>query len=352
MHMRFRLNLLEHTKAVGRWAQARGARAAVNTADVSLIVQRGERVLTLHPQFTGKRDGKRIMYFDNPDRHAVGFVGWLPYRPQCWPISTSKLAFKAAARELGLRTPAYWDHGAHVAHGAHGAEVNMSFPFPFLVKRARGAFGYGMRGPFAATTAGAITLAEGEYLEQFMWGRIARAWYWREQLAVLEVFAMPVVTGDGQRSYRDLLRARCTECPDDYADIAALQGVAPDDVVPTGRAVVCEYRYVSPLNPTLYANHNRLPELRGTRLAARFEEAGRRLWSKVVSQGVPQTVSPVAAAAPSGDAARVPQVGFVLDAIVDDEDQPWLLEINSNAQVHPDLYAPMLDALLPQEGAR
>ena len=35
----------------------------------------------------------------------------------------------------------------------------------------------------------------------------------------------------------------------------------------------------------------------------------------------------------------------MLDAIVDAHDRPWFLEINSNAQGHPDLYGAMLDQL-------
>ena len=44
------------------------------------------------------------------------------------------------------------------------------------------------------------------------------------------------------------------------------------------------------------------------------------------------------------------QLGFVLDAIVDAQDQPWFLEVNSNPQWHPDIYAPMLDGLCGIQG--
>ena len=71
MNLRFKTNLLEHTKAVGQWAQARGARAAVNTADVSLIVECRGRVQTLWPQFVGRRQGDRLSYFNVADHHAV-----------------------------------------------------------------------------------------------------------------------------------------------------------------------------------------------------------------------------------------------------------------------------------------
>ena len=137
---------------------------------------------------------------------------------------------------------------------------------------------------------------------------------------------MPMVTGDGVSSYEGLLRRASTEVPEDFATIARLQGVAPADVPPAGTAIACDYRYVSPFNPTLYANANLLPRLRGSVLAERFADAGRRLWPRI--PGPPSQ-----------------QVGFALDAIVDAHDQPWFLEVNSNPQGHPDVYAPMLDGL-------
>ncbi len=313
MSLRFKTNLLEHTKAVGLWAQARGVQASVDAVSVALHLRQGDRALTLHPQFVGKRDGHKLVYFDVADRFAVGFVGWLPYKPQAWDISLSKLAFKATASALDIATPAHWlDTDAVSA--------------PFLVKRERGAFGYGMRGPFRASEAAGLALTDGEYCEEFKWGRIARAWYWSGQLAVLELFEMPLIHGDGHSRCEALLQRAGAEAPDDSAAVLALQGLALADVPAAGRTIVCDYRYVSPFNPTLYTNSNCLPRLAGSALAQRFADAGQRLWPRI-----------------PGPPGR--QVGFVLDAIVDAQDQPWFLEVNSNAQGHPDLYAAMLDGV-------
>jgi len=317
MSLRFKTNLLEHTKAVGLWAQARGASASVDAVSFALHVRLGERALTLQPQFVGKRDGHKLVYFDAADRFAVGFVGWLPYKAQAWDISLSKLAFKAAARDLDIATPAHWTQADAVSA-------------PFLVKRERGAFGYGMRGPFRASEAAALALADGadqiEYCEEFKWGRVARAWYWSGRLAVLELFEMPQISGDGVSTCETLLQRAGAEAAEDSAPLLALQGLALGDVPAAGQAIVCDYRYVSPFNPTLYSNSNRLPRLAGSVLAQRFADAGQRLWPRI-----------------PGPPGR--QIGFVLDAIVDAQDQPWFLEVNSNAQGHPDLYAAMLDGL-------
>ena len=319
MNLRFKTSLLEHAKAVGAWAQRNAARTVIDAVDLSLSIRFESREFRLHPQFVGRRDGKQLVYFDVPDQFAIGFVGWLPYKPQAWDISLSKLDFKAAARDLDIPTPAHW----------RGPEAVSA---PFLVKRERGAFGYGMRGPFKASEARRLALADGEYCEEFKWGRIARAWYWCGRLAVLEVFPMPAITGDGATSYEALLKHTGLDLPPDFANVARLQGVEPADVPTAGRRIVCDYRYVSPFNPTLYENSNLLPRLAGTPLAQRFGEAGERLWPRI-----------------PGPPGR--QVGFVLDAIVDAQDQPWFLEVNSNPQWHPDIYAPMLDALCGLQGA-
>jgi hypothetical protein len=320
MSLRFKTNLLEHLKAVGVWARTHGVAAHVRAGDMALLLQHEAHTLVLLPQFVGRRDGHRLSYFAEPDEHARGFVGWLPYRPLAWPMSTSKLVFKRLAASLGLAVPAVFDR-ADVA------------TVPYLVKRDRGAFGDGMHGPYRPGHDAPPPLAAGEFCEAFHHGRIARAWYWNGQLAVLELMPMPQVHGDGQQTLLALIGAASPEPLEDTtaaARLAALQGLALGSVPAAGQAVLADYRYVSPLNPTLYANHNLLRQP-GTpaALVQAFADAGSALWPHI-----PGAVGP---------AGR--QAFFVLDAIVGADQRPVFLEINSNAQGHPDLYAPMLSAL-------
>jgi hypothetical protein len=340
---RFKTNLIEHTKAVAAWARRHGARAVVDAISFTLTLNVQGQSFVLHPQFVGKREGGQWLYFDQPDAFAMGFVGWLPYKPLAWDISLSKLAFKQLAHELGLATPAHWlalpampalpELPAPQAPARGEARGEAGVDVPCLVKRVRGAFGYGMRGPFSpadlALELQQRPLVSGEYLEAFCWGRIARAWYWSGQLTVLEVFDMPRLQGDGKSPVLELLQRRAVEVPEDLEALLRLQGVGGDTVLPQGQELVCDYRYVSPLNPTVYTNHNVLRRAAGSTLVQRFEAAGRLLWPRIP--------------APSGAAGR--QAGYVLDAIVDSHDEPWFLEINSNAQGHPDGYAAMLDQL-------
>lgn len=323
MSLRFKTNLLEHARAISLWARAHGAQAFVDLLDLRLGVQRGRRGADFCPQYVGHRANGSLGYFPKLGPHCIGFVGWLPYPRQQWrPLSTSKLAFKALAGSLGLRTPEHWRDAA-------AAEA------PFIAKADRSSFGYGIRGPYlpAAGRDGTVRLRAGEFAEAFKTGRIARAWYWAGRLAVLEAYPMPRVTGNGRDSFMRLLAAGLgagQPLPAGVAEVARVQGFEPASVVPAGRSLIADFRYVSPLNPTVYANHNLLAATagdEGRRIAEPFVAAGRALWPHI----------PGASDRP---------MAYVLDAIVDDRDTAWFLEINSNAQLHPDLYPVMLQGLL------
>jgi hypothetical protein len=320
MNLRFKTNLLEHMKSVGAWAQASGARCSVDPSTLALNVQVGPTRFALQPQFVGKRDGAQLSYFSIADQHAVGFVGWFAHPLQSWDLSTSKLLFKRRARELGIATPRFWSSTAQA-------------DAPFIIKRSRSSFGQGILGPFAIGDAKALqySMVEGDYIDEFKTGRIARAWYWCGQLAVLELFDMPSVTGDGRSSFAQLLakalNGGLSDLPKDFNTIAAWQRINPAQVVPAGKKLLLDYRYVSPFNPTIYGNYNRFAELKSSAIAQVFAQAGQKLWPRI----------------PIHDTK---QAAFVLDAIVDDNDQAWFLEINSNAQLHPDIYPTMLTSLV------
>lgn len=319
MNPRFKINLLEHAKVISAWARTHDAKAFIDLADLALAVQRGRRAVQFTAQFVGRRDDGHLGYLSWLGPACIGMVGWLPYPIQQWPISTSKLAFKRTIAELGYRSPATWVEAASVDE-------------PFIVKGDRSAFGDGIRGPFRADDAGTTwpALQPGEFAEAFKPGRIARAWYWAGALHVLEIFEMPRLTGNGRDDFEATVRSLLgagQPLPEGIVDLGRLQDAGPGRPVPKGLSLIADFRYVSPLNPTVYTNHNDLVRWRGTRVADTFATAGAALWPLLPG------------------AAQRPMV-FVLDAIVDDRDEVWFLEINCNAQLHPDIYAPMLDTLL------
>lgn len=320
MNPRYKTNLLEHAKAVAQWARSHGAHSAIDGDDLTLRVRRGPREVLLRPQFVAIRAGGRMAYVATPEPTAIGMVGWFGYPVQGWPISKSKREFKRVAAQLGIDVPPWWSDSREATG-------------PYLIKPDGSAFGYGIRGPFApGSTDPRARTGEGEYADAFKSPRIARAWYWGATLAVLELFDMPVLTGDGTHTFTALLQqalAADATLPAGHADLATLQGHAADAPVPAGTRVLVDYRYVSPFNPTVYANHNVLARIDGSPLHRRFAEAGRLLWPLLPGAGERR-------------------MAFVLDAIVDNAERAWFLEINSNPQLHPDLYPVMLSDLLPE----
>lgn len=86
---------------------------------------------------------------------------------------------------------------------------------------------------------------------------------------------------------------------------------------------------MSPLNPTAHANHNLLNE----------SFAGAGALAADVRQAFVNTGRLIEEHLPGHPERRR---AYVLDAIVDNDDRVWFLEINCNPQLHPDIYPMML----------
>jgi hypothetical protein len=317
MSIRYKTNLLQHALSIRAWLAQHGGSAQMDLQDFRLHLRCLGREQVLLPQYVGAREGK-LFYSRDITPYTSGFVGWLPYGMKTWPGAGQKLAFKAGMTEAGIPTPPYWFDLAQVDAGC-------------IFKKSFSSFGYGIRGPYlpAHIRLMRLQLEEGEYAERFMFGRIGRAWYWDGQLAVVEMFEMPTVVGDGASSFEALLRRRIGEMndlPHQHAQVGRLQGFEPGDVIARGHRVVADFRYVSSLNPTVYENSDRLPELAGSVIAAQFAAGGDAAYRLIPPETQPSTM-------------------FVLDAIVDADDKVWFLEMNSNSQVHPCIYPAMLARL-------
>jgi len=316
----FKRNYLQHALAVSRWLGQHGASAGINPATYVMDIRLGGRTVRFFPQFSTLASDGLPAFFPELIDGVSGFVGWLPYFNKRWPIAQDKLAFKLFARAQGLRTPAW--------SGLNGPGIDR----PVLVKRQLSTFGRGMSGPFL--TGGDTVLGTGDYLEAFITGRIIKAWYWNSTPIVVEAAHMPTVTGDGASSLRTLIAANLKErgiWPDGLDALARLQGLELDTIVPTGNAVLSDYRYMSPLNPTHHVDHNVWPAARNSALGTQLLSAGE-----------------VCAAAIPGD-VRGGGTMFSLDGIEDAEGRLWFLEANCNPQLHPACYAWMLNAIFERK---
>lgn len=318
MHYIFRV--LKHLDRIRSWTRRHGADMDLNAASLTLTIQLDGREVRLSPRFVGEHNGS-LSYFSEY-RGEGNFIGWLPYEMKRWDISTDKRLFKQYALSAGLRVPATWSEG-----GPSGVD--------FIIKPAIGSFGMGIRGPYGIrnTPGGDVNLRDGEFFEQFINGRSAKAWYWNGVMQVLEVLDAPYLIADGKRSLQDIAAQRRGNFdPDIYLDsslgVLAYQGYMPSSVPAEGTRVMLDFRYLSPYDPVNLDNRNILSNVSAS-VAAQFGFAGPLLY-----RGIDEKV-------------RQNSI-FTVDAVVDGADRVWFLEMNSHPMVHPDVYPAMLDSAFRQ----
>lgn len=326
--VQYKLRLLNHAMAIQALLPRYGARASMSLETFSLEVRAGGRRVRFAAQFYIVSDAHEARYAIESEGRAFGFIGWLPYFNKRWPAATGKFAFKAFCAEHDLPTPAY----------SRSSPAGMP---AFLVKNDRSSFGRGMRGPFRADGPGLPqSLGEAEYYEQFIAGRILKAWYWDERLVCLEAVEPPTVKGDGKSTVRALIERRLRKADgqppwDRYACCAAFHGVDLDSVLEPEREIFVEILYGSRLHPSQPQNTNCLAEEKKSTL-------GRQLaaWGPALLASVPPQLRGVGTM-------------YTVDAMADAADKVWLLEMNCNPTVHPDTYAGMFEGLfraLPAPG--
>lgn len=316
----FKRNHLQHALAVSSWMQAQNAVGGQDPRSVVMEITRGEQTVRLLPQFDAETENGMV-FVNQLSPGVTGFVGWYPYPPKGWPIAQNKITFKEFARRSGLRTPA-WSRNIEDVKGA------------VLVKREVSSLGAGQRGPFMMAKPPAprvdLRLADNEFCEQFIVGQLLKAWYWCDELAVVEVVNMPSVQGDGQSTVRQLMQALTGRMDLEPSEaLLSIQGVSVDDVLRLGRSVIVDYQFLALSNPSLYADYNCRERIRGTPFEAQLQQAGRLCWAEV-----PETSRGVGAA-------------MTLDGVIDAQGKVWFLEVNCNPRLHPAFYAPMLSSLLP-----
>jgi len=317
--LRYKTNFIRHNYALRDVLAKKGGTATIDVGSMEVIARINGKDIMLHPQFVVlRRDGK-MHYSQQLSDDVVGFFGWLPYLMRMWPLGQDKLAFKQYIAAQGLTTPR-WDQDP--------AQVD----FTCIIKATQSSFGYGIRGPYLPDelTSNETVLQKGEYYEQLTFGRISKAWYWNDRLAAIELFDMPTIKGDGRHTLIELVRdavGKGGSVPSAIDRIARVQGVGIDDVLAPGKAVVGDYRYVSPLNSTVYKNYNVLAQIKESDVYAQFEHIGRVLYAGITAQNKPNTA-------------------YSVDSVVDVDNRVWLLEMNCNPQLHPDVYSVMFETLL------
>ncbi|MEA3194557.1 MAG: hypothetical protein QOD26_2890 [Betaproteobacteria bacterium] len=325
--MSYMYDLIDHVAAVKACGEQLGFRAAVGISNLALDIEKSGIHVRFQPRFVyldEKRGGFNYTPYFRPG--VLGFCGWLPYFNKVWPIALDKLAFKEFVRERGLRTPQWWTSSAR--------DVT-----DFIVKAKSGSFGQGMRGPFRALDgSGEVqALRDGEFYERLIAGTIVKAWYWNAEPRCLELQPQPRLTGDGKRSIRELIVAylgqadpkadRWMKYQVGFSQLFAWQGKTLDSVLAAGESVIASIRYASTLQQAHQDNRNVLAIHADAPLGQELRDIGETL-----RQAIPEELRQ--------------GVLFTVDGVLDDDGKLWLLEMNPNPTIHPDVYPAMMKSVL------
>ena len=313
-----RLDLLWHCWKVHSCLAELGGEASLDLTSFMLEVRARNRYYRFYPRFLF-RSGDRVVFADRLGGNIDGFAGWLPYVNKRWPTGSGKLAFKQFCLDRQLPTPRCWRYPA--------AEMQA-----FLIKHDESSCGLGMRGPFARYDRGdpRHALQGEEYYEEFVPGRMIKAWYWEERLVSVESETMPVIAGDGTSTVRELMdRAKRHGMRlnwEPFDDIARFQGMQLDTVLPKGETRLADFRFASPLIQAVLDKAPTLERHKDFPFVEELARAGRILW-----QGIPENLRPATL--------------YTVDAIAGDDGQLSLLEMNCNPAVHTEVYPFMLERL-------
>lgn len=312
---------IKHLHPIREWALANGAEMLIAPETFEMTIRFEGRRVVLIPRFVREHQGRTIYQRDFTGEGD--FIGWMPYPVKSWPISTDKTLFKDYALANGLRVTASWTEGPPLAAD-------------YIIKPAIGSFGVGIRGPFGplAPLSDEIALPEKSFCEQFIRGRSAKAWFWNGEPVALEVLTPPQMIGDGRRTLREIAAQIRGNFDlkmnlDESIQILAWQGYHPDEIVPDGVNVMLDFRYLTPHDRVTLKNRN-VWDQTPAEITAQFCYAGPLLY-----RGIPGAI-------------RRNSV-FTLDAVIDDDDRVWLLEMNSHPMIHPNVYPAMLASMFADD---
>lgn len=314
----YQIFLMNHLRAIEQWAEFRRATASIQIPGSVLRVQWRNRTFDFQPQFlVGKPSGGYTAGLQLTDK-AFGFAGWLPYFNKRWDAGCGKLAFKQFAEREGIPTPAY--------SFVQGEFTNV------LVKREKSSLGEGLRGPFRSVSPASerTRLRDGEYYENFIFGRVFKVLYWNAKPVCADLFEMASVIGNGQQTIgelvRDLERGRAQMMPQELLEtMIEYQDWTLNTILQPGERCFADCRFGSPLFKPGTANENVLTTI-NAELRNKFEQAG-----QILERSIPQ--------------AFRRNTAFSADGVVADDGTIWFLEMNCNPMLHPDAYPAILDSL-------
>lgn len=322
-------NFLDHVRCLRQAVLEKGGDLIITGDSMQALIRHGMTHWMLQPQFLATINGV-TQYTPTFVDEASHFAGWLPYRNKRWPIANDKLTFKRFAESAGLRTPEF----------SSDPRADLS---DVVVKRAASSFGAQVQGPFRSSRERMIDVAQGEYYERFVEGRLLKIWYWDAEPVCVELDNMPSVAGNGIATVGELMirRVSMTKLQNDEDKQRLLDrseallryfDVATTTVLAAQSRQIVEFRYGSDL---MHQYDRKVIDLQTTALTP---------WMTSLRSIGQQLHGAIPDAERNGTA-------FTVDAVLDRQGEVWLLEMNSNPTIHPLVYPKLVASLMPAEPA-
>jgi hypothetical protein len=308
---------MHHFRELWAAMEKQGFQGSIRVKDFKLAVANHQNVLELHPQFVAKVNGQKC-YVQAPSSKIEAFSGWRENSVRRWDISTEKILFKNYIVHCGLPTPKFCLDSSKQLDNV-------------IIKTSRSSFSRGIRGPYLSSKDAKIDPSKGEFFEQLVMGRIVKIWYWNEKPVAAELLEMLGVFGNGKSSIFELLethRVMIGESPVNYDALVpflSLQGISLETIPRSGQEIKVDFKYASIFPMSYRARDIRIGEEEFFGLEDFLKDVGANLWL-----AIPEEI-------------RYNLV-YSVDAILDDKNKLWLLEMNSNPYVHPYVYPHMLQA--------
>jgi hypothetical protein len=309
-----KLVFMHHLDAVQTWAQEFGVHVHLASKTLALTLSHAGRQWVLMPRFVQHVAGK--LSYTRTRQKDTTLVGWVTPQTPRLNLAQDKVMFKKFANGAGLLVPAGWNTGAALSDD-------------FLIKKRQGSFGVDIQGPFKKSKQ-EVVLADGEFCEQFIFGKPLKAWCWSGRVVALEVIHQPYVLGDGRRTLSELANSRGSmdvRLPMEQAEAYLnWQGLRLDSVLADQQQAYLSFLYASPFHVTSREDSNVLQSVSDS-VRFQLSRAAMLVLQKFATE-------------------HQKNVLYTLDGVLDVKGRVWFLEINSHPMVHPTVYKHMLHSLV------
>lgn len=310
-------NLLKHFLLVQDALKHFNGEAYLNAKTFFLELHLGAHSFTMYPQFVVFVDGKTKRYSATFSPEVVRFAGWRPYVNKMVQEFTDKLQVKKQLINNGFNTP------AHLTESNNGMS-------DVIIKLAVSSFGDTIRGPFKTSAGINLDPQAGEYFEQFIRGQIIKAWFWNGVPICFESEDMPTITGNGIHTIKQLVLGRTAHLEiknlRTIEDVLLYQEKSMDTVLADGESILIDFRNASKFAPMNNIKDNLVSTHENRIMTEQLFKIGRFFIDMV-----PERIRT--------------NFAFTVDAILDENNKLWFLEVNTNPIIHPYLYPYIVESL-------